>query len=92
MSFNNNNLQFENDRFMAAYDALSLIGRGISSERAIAEELSLTEAVARMLVTFLAEQGLVRVSLSYSHEQECRITALGSDFLRDFENIRRFLS
>nr|AFK24834.1 hypothetical protein Josef01_02j05_45 [uncultured archaeon] len=77
------------DRFVVLYDLVGLVGEGIATESALASSARLSQDVVRQMLAFMLGQGYIRTTPSNG---EFRITALGSDLLREFLGMRRFLS
>jgi predicted transcriptional regulator len=76
------------DRFVILYDLLALVKENATGE-SLASVARLSPAAASQMLEFMLAQGFVRTVRS---DSDFRITALGSAFLRDFKDTRRFLS
>lgn len=77
------------DKFSLLYDLVALVGEGTGGETALAASVRLSHDVVRRMLAFMLEQGYVKTARS---DGELKITVLGSDFLRDYEGMRKFLS
>lgn len=77
------------DRFVVLYDLVALVNDGIASESLLASAVHLSPEVVNELLSFMLAQGFVKTIKS---DSEFKTTVLGSNFLRDFGGMRRFLS
>jgi predicted transcriptional regulator len=77
------------DKFALLYDLVALVGEGTGSEPALAFTARLSRDVVGQMLAFMLEQGYVKSARS---DGEFKLTVLGSDFLRDYEGMRKFLS
>jgi predicted transcriptional regulator len=76
------------DRFVVLYDILALVKENSAGE-SLASAARLSPSAVSQMLSFMLAQGFVKTVRS---DSEFRITALGSNFLRDFQGMRRFLS
>lgn len=76
------------DRFVVLYDLVGLVGEGVASESALASSAHLSQDVVSPMLAFMLGQGYIKAKC----DSEFRITTLGSNFLNEFQGIRRFLS
>ena len=72
------------DRFVVLYDMLALVNENVTGESA-----HLPPGVADRMLAFMLAQGFVKTAGS---DSEFRVTTLGSNFLREFQGMRKFLS
>lgn len=77
------------DRFVALYDILALVDEKAAGESELVHALQLSPAIVSQMVAFLIMQGFVKTTGS---DSEFGVTALGRNFLQEFEGMRRFLS
>jgi predicted transcriptional regulator len=77
------------DRFVVLYDTLALVNENVTGESALASSAHLSPGVAGRMLAFMLAQGFVKTAGS---DSEFRVTALGSNFLREFQGTRKFLS
>ena len=77
------------DRFVVLYDMLALVNENVTGESALASSAHLSPGVAGQLLAFMLAQGFVKTAGS---DSEFRVTTLGSNFLREFQSMRKFLS
>ncbi len=77
------------DRFVVLYDLLALVQENTTTSGSLASAVHLSEDTVSQMLLFMLTQGFVKTARS---DSELRITALGSNFLGDFEGMRRFLS
>lgn len=77
------------DRFAALYDMLVLMDENVTNESELASSAHLSTGAAGQMLAFMLAQGFVKTAGS---DSEFRITTLGSNFLRDFRGMRKFLS
>lgn len=77
------------DRFAVLYDLVALVGEGVASESALVSSAPVPHDVARQMLALMVAQGYVKTARS---DSEFKITVLGSDFLKEYEGMRRFLS
>jgi predicted transcriptional regulator len=77
------------DRFVVLYDLVELVGEGIADESELALSANLSQGTIGQMTGFMLGQGYIRIGKS---DSEFRITTLGSNFLKEFEGMRRFLS
>ena len=82
-------LEETRDRFVVLYDLVELIGEGIASESEISSSANLSQGLVGQMMAFMLGQGYIRIA---KNDNEFRITTLGSNFLKEFEGTRRFLS
>jgi predicted transcriptional regulator len=76
------------DRFAVLYDLLILV-HDRTAGSALAPSVNLSPNTTDQLLAFLLAQGLVKNAGS---DTEFKITTLGSNFLRDFQGMRKFVS
>lgn len=76
------------DRFAVLYDLVVLVNDGIASGPALASVVHLSPKIVNELLSFMLEQGYVKTGRS---DSEFRVTALGSNFLQEFQGMRSFL-
>jgi len=77
------------DRFVVMYDIALLISEDIQSELAIVSAVHVSSGAVSQMVSFMIDQGYIKTAGS---DSEFRITTLGSEFLKEFWGMRRFLS
>ena len=77
------------DRFAVLYDLVALVGEGVASESALSSSMNVSHIVVHQMLALMVEQGYVKTVRS---DSEFKITVLGSDFLKDYEGMRGFLS
>lgn len=77
------------DRFVVLYDLVALVNDDVTGESALASAVHLSPDVVNELLSFMLAQGFVKTARS---DSEFRITTLGSNFLQEFQGMRRFLS
>jgi predicted transcriptional regulator len=77
------------DRLVVLYDLVELVGEGLASESKLASSANLSQGVVSQMAAFMLGQGYIRTARS---DTELRITALGSNFLKEFQGMRKFLS
>lgn len=77
------------DKFALLYDLVALVGEGTGGEAALASSAGLSRDIVSQMLAFALEQGYVKTARS---DSEFKITVLGSDFLRDYAGMRKFLS
>jgi predicted transcriptional regulator len=82
------NLVLTHDRFAVLYDLVALVNDGVGTKYELASAVQLPPDVVNELVSFILGQGYVKTR----SDSEFRITVLGSNFLREFRGMRRFLS
>jgi predicted transcriptional regulator len=83
------NLVLTYDRFAVLYDLVSLVNDGAGSKYELVSSVQLSPDVVNKLLSFMLEQGYVKTVRS---DSDFRITVLGSNFLQEFQGMRRFLS
>jgi predicted transcriptional regulator len=83
------NLVLTYDRFAVLYDLVSLVNDGAGSKYELASSVRLSPDVVNELLSFMLERGYVKTVRS---DSDFRITVLGSNFLQEFQGMRRFLS
>ena len=76
------------DRFAVLYDMLVLVNDRIAGS-ALAASVNLSPNTTDQLLTFLLAQGLIKTAGS---DSDFKITTLGSNFLREFQGMRKFVS
>nr|AFK24886.1 hypothetical protein Josef01_05d18_38 [uncultured archaeon] len=77
------------DRFSVLYDLVALVNDDVASKSALASAVHLSHDVVDELLSFMLAQGYVKTT---RNDSEFRITALGSNFLQEFQGMRKFLS
>lgn len=77
------------DRFVVLYDLLALVQQENVTSESLAPAVHLSLGAVSQMLSFMLAQGFVKTVRS---DSEFKITTLGSNFLRDFEGMRRFLS
>jgi predicted transcriptional regulator len=77
------------DRFITLYDLVALVGEGCSNESMLASSSHLSHAIVHRMLSFMIEEGYVKTARS---DSEFKITVLGTNFLREYEGMRKFLS
>ncbi len=77
------------DRFVVLYDLLALVQQENATSESLAPAVHLSLGAVSQMLSFMLAQGFVKTVRS---DSEFKITMLGSNFLRDFEGMRRFLS
>ena len=77
------------DRFAVLYDMLALMDENVTGESDLASSAHLSPGAAGQMLAFMLAQGFVKTAGS---DSEFRTTTLGSNFLRDFQGMRNFLS
>ena len=77
------------DRFVVLYDLVELVGEGVAGESELSSSVNLSQGVVSQMAAFMLGQGYIRTARS---DAELRITALGSNFLKEFQGMRRFLT
>lgn len=82
-------LEEASDRFVALYDLVALINDGVTDKSALAPAVHLSPDDVGQMLAFMLLQGLVKTAGS---DGEFKITTLGSNFLEEFQGMRRFLS
>ena len=83
------NLVLTYDRFAVLYDLVSLVNDGAGSKYELASSVQLSPDVVNELLSFMLERGYVK---TVRGDSDFRITSLGSNFLQEFQGMRRFLS
>jgi predicted transcriptional regulator len=76
------------DMFVILYDLLALVKENTTSE-SLTSAVRLSPSAVSQMMSLLLAQGFIKTA---RNDSEFRITALGSNFLRDFQGMRRFLS
>ena len=64
-------------------------GEGTGGEAALASSAGFSRDAVRPVLAFMLAQGYAKTARS---DSEFKITVLGSDFLRDYAGMRKFLS
>jgi predicted transcriptional regulator len=77
------------DRFAVMYDIALLISEDVKTESAIISAMHLSSGAISQIISFMFDQGYIKTAKS---DSEFRITTLGSNFLQEFQGMRRFLS
>ncbi|HEX7032722.1 MAG TPA: winged helix-turn-helix domain-containing protein [Nitrososphaera sp.] len=77
------------DKFVVFYDLAMLVEEGVASADDLASLTQLSSSAVNKMLEFMLAQGYIRTGMS---DREFKITALGSQFLKEFEAMRRFLS
>lgn len=77
------------DRFAVFYDLVALVNDDVTGESALVSAVHLSPDVVSELLSLMLAQGFVK---TVRNDGEFRITALGSNFLQEFQGMRRFLS
>jgi predicted transcriptional regulator len=73
------------DKFTVIYDVLALVREG-ATRRAVESAVHLSYDVVGSLLSFLLAQGFVKM-----RDDGFKITAIGSDFLDEFQGMRKFV-
>lgn len=77
------------DRFVVLYDLVAFVNDDVTSESALASAAHLPPDIIKDSLSFMLTQGYVKTVRNGS---EFRITVLCSNFLEEFQGMRRFLS
>ncbi|HXV45817.1 MAG TPA: winged helix-turn-helix domain-containing protein [Nitrososphaera sp.] len=83
------NLVLTYDRFAVLYDLVSLVNDGAGSKYELESSVQLSPNVVNELLSFMLERGYVK---TVRGDSDFQITSLGSNFLQEFQGMRRFLS